>query len=203
MKRFDLVNTIFKAGINNCRFFIDMRPVHPIPFLGIGYTSSSDHTRSVPTLIQPDRYDIKDNYKISLKSMFTRFGSESFYLSDLAHHLEKGYAQLFIEIPSNKATEAISNTSTELRVIMKMRPQRKLLGITFTSKRDEPVYTVATLSKKGINYIATSIYEGFGSMKFSEERLEAHLTDKTMTLLVESEDTVSFRNDRSNHSYAA
>jgi hypothetical protein len=86
---------------------------------------------------------------------------------------------------------------------MKMRPQRKLLGITFTSKRDEPVYTVATLSKKGINYIATSIYEGFGSMKFSEERLEAHLTDKTMTLLVESEDTVSFRNDRSNHSYAA
>jgi len=73
---------ILKAGIENCLFIVPMKPV--TTYFGlISVTSSSDSDIDVPAIIVEDRYKVKDNYKITLSSIYDGFGQNHYYVSDL------------------------------------------------------------------------------------------------------------------------
>lgn len=91
-----LKNIILNAGISNVMFLIPMRPIHTIFF--ISYTSGEDKTILVPAVIDESRYKVKEGYKITLKSIYESFGSESFYQSDLKKIIEDGHVQMFVNV---------------------------------------------------------------------------------------------------------
>lgn len=91
-----LKKEIMDAGIENCLFIVNMRPVRTVLGL-VSYTSSNDDYVKVPAKITEKRYKIKDGYKIELKSIYPTFGSESFYLSDLEHIISNGYAEMYVK----------------------------------------------------------------------------------------------------------
>ena len=91
----NLKEKIEKAGIENCMFLIPMRPVRTY-FGLISLTSSSDPEIIVPAKITEERYKLKDNYKITLKSVYDGFGSDHFYISDLESLIESGTIEFFV-----------------------------------------------------------------------------------------------------------
>jgi len=90
-----LQEQILKAGIENCIFLVPMRPLNTV-FGLISYTSSSDYEIIVPARITEDRYKICDNYKITLKSDYERFGKEHFYLTDLESLIKSGTVEFYV-----------------------------------------------------------------------------------------------------------
>ena len=91
----DLKEKIEKVGIENCMFLIPMRPVRTY-FGLISLTSSSDPEIIVPAKITEERYKLKDNYKITLKSVYDGFGSDHFYISDLESLISSGTIEFFV-----------------------------------------------------------------------------------------------------------
>ena len=91
----DLKEKIEKVGIENCMFLIPMRPVRTY-FGLISLTSSSDPEIVVPAKITEERYKLKDNYKITLKSVYDGFGSDHFYMSDLESLIKSGTIEFFV-----------------------------------------------------------------------------------------------------------
>lgn len=91
-----LIEKIEKAGIENCVFLVPMRPLNVV-FGIIAYTSSSDPEIIVPAKICEDRYAIKDNYKITLKSLYESFGRVHYYVSDLEYSIERGTIEFFVK----------------------------------------------------------------------------------------------------------
>lgn len=92
----NLKEKIEKAGIENCMFLVPMRPVNTY-FGFISFTSSSDPEFIVPAKINEDRYKVSDNYKITLKSIYEKFGKEHFYISDLESMISSGTIQFFVK----------------------------------------------------------------------------------------------------------
>ena len=91
----NLKEKIEKAGIENCMFLVPMRPVRTY-FGLISLTSSSDPEIIVPAKITEERYKLKDNYKISLKSVYDSFGKEHYYVSDLESLISSGTIEFFV-----------------------------------------------------------------------------------------------------------
>ena len=83
------------AGINNCMFLVPMKPVHTM--CGIAYTSSNDSDSLVPAEITEDRHKVHDNYKITLSSIYKRFGKNHYYFSDLKLLIDDGTVQFFVK----------------------------------------------------------------------------------------------------------
>ena len=76
-------------------FLTPMRPVRTY-FGLISLTSSSDPEIVVPAKITEERYKLKDNYKITLKSVYDGFGSNHFYISDLESLIKSGTIEFFV-----------------------------------------------------------------------------------------------------------
>lgn len=91
----NLKEKIESAGIENCMFLVPMRPVRTY-FGLISLTSSSDTEIIVPAKITEERYKLKDNYKITLKSVYDGFGSDHFYISDLESLIKSGTIEFFV-----------------------------------------------------------------------------------------------------------
>jgi hypothetical protein len=91
----NLKEKIENAGIENCMFLVPMRPVRTY-FGLISLTSSSDPEIIVPAKITEERYKLKDNYKISLKSIYDIFGKEHYYVSDLESLISSGTIEFYV-----------------------------------------------------------------------------------------------------------
>lgn len=91
----DLKEKIEKVGIGNCMFLVPMRPVRTY-FGLISWTSSSDSEIIVPAKITEERYKLKDNYKITLKSIYDGFGKDHYYISDLENLISSGTVEFFV-----------------------------------------------------------------------------------------------------------
>ncbi len=91
----NLKEKIEKAGIENCMFLVPMRPVRTY-FGLISLTSSSDPEIIVPAKITEEQYKLKDNCKISLKSVYDSFGKEHYYVSDLESLISSGTIEFFV-----------------------------------------------------------------------------------------------------------
>ena len=91
----NLKELIEKAGVENCIFLVPMRPVRTY-FGLISLTDSSDPEIIVPCKITEERYKLKDNYKITLKSIYDGFGSEHYYVSDLESLIKGGVIEFFV-----------------------------------------------------------------------------------------------------------
>jgi len=92
----NLIDEINKAGIENCMFLVPMKPVQTV-FGLISYTSSSDPDVIVPAKITEERYKLRENYKITLKSIYLHFGKQHFYVSDLRMMIESGTIEFFVK----------------------------------------------------------------------------------------------------------
>ena len=90
----DLLKLIAENGKQNMRFFVPMRQVHAIPFIGWGMTSSNDPLHYVECYIDESQYKVEDGYKIQLRACDQRFGSEKYYTCDLASHIAKGIVRI-------------------------------------------------------------------------------------------------------------
>jgi len=92
----DIQNLIQQYGVENLRLMIKMHPLRKAFF--ITYTSSNDPLIPVMCKIVEDRYKLKDNYKIEVKSENEAFGKESFYISDLNHLIRDKQVRVFAEL---------------------------------------------------------------------------------------------------------
>ena len=92
----NLIKQIEEAGIENCMFLVPMKPVNTY-FGIISFTSSNDPDFIVPAKIDESRYKIAENYKITLRSTYEKFGKEHFYISDLESMTESGTIEFFIK----------------------------------------------------------------------------------------------------------
>lgn len=86
---------IEEVGIENCMFLVPMRPVRNY-FGLISLKSSNDPEIIVPAKITEERYKLKDDYKITLKSIYDGFGVEHYYISDFESSIEDGYIEFFV-----------------------------------------------------------------------------------------------------------
>lgn len=86
---------IEKHGIENCLFLVPMRPLKSIFFMT--YTSSNDDPVLVPAKINEDIYQLENNYKITLESIYDEFGRRHYYISDLEHLIKDNIASLFVQ----------------------------------------------------------------------------------------------------------
>ena len=98
----DLTKDILARGVENVRFKILMRPLRI--YGPIVITSSQDEEVMVECVIDESRYKVRENYKIGLKSLDPRFGSESFYICDLEGLMERNPTD-FIMLPPCPITE--------------------------------------------------------------------------------------------------
>lgn len=74
----------------NKHYFVEMRPSNIIPFIGWGYTCSSDREKWVECEIVEDRYKVSDGYKVTLRSIEFGYGQEHFYQSDFESLIKSG-----------------------------------------------------------------------------------------------------------------
>ena len=93
-----LKEIILKSGIENCLFMIPMLPLRKLSMFGIAWKSSRDEYVKVPAKITQERYPIEEGYKITLKSIYPKFGKDDFYQSDLKSLIEEGYVELFTKV---------------------------------------------------------------------------------------------------------
>jgi len=70
------------------RYFLEMRPIRSLPFIGWGYTTSSDREKWVECEVVENR--IKDSFKVALQSVEKGYGREEFYPSDFDSLVERG-----------------------------------------------------------------------------------------------------------------
>lgn len=95
INKMNLREKIENIGIENCMFLVPMRPVKTY-FGLISLTSSSDPEFIVPAKIIEERYKLKDNYKITLKSVYGEFGRTHYYISDLENLISNGTIEFFV-----------------------------------------------------------------------------------------------------------
>ena len=69
------------------RYFIKMRQLNLIPFIGWSYTTTSDPEKWVECEV----VEIQGNYKIKLKSIEAGYGSEEYYYYDFKSMVRSGY----------------------------------------------------------------------------------------------------------------
>jgi hypothetical protein len=75
----------------NKRYYILMHPFEIVsPLLGIALKSSNSRAKWVECYIDESRYKLADGYKITLRAIDERYGSESFYQSDFKSMLKNG-----------------------------------------------------------------------------------------------------------------
>lgn len=91
----DIYKLIEKFGKDRIKFRVEMNPLRS--FLFFAYKSSSDPLIPVMCGIDESRYKLNDKYKITLKSENERFGSESYYVTDLAQLIQSGNIRIFVE----------------------------------------------------------------------------------------------------------
>jgi hypothetical protein len=91
-----LLEKIEKAGIENCMFLVPMQQQLQTYLGFISLTSSSDPEEIVPAKITEERYKLKDNYKITLTSIYNNYGKRHFYLSDLQQLISSGTVEFFV-----------------------------------------------------------------------------------------------------------
>jgi len=83
-----LVKLIKKHGVENLQFKMKSRPIRNV--LGLGYTTSSDKEVEVMCQVSEDRYQVNENYKITLAPFNSGFSKEHFYQSDLISLIRRG-----------------------------------------------------------------------------------------------------------------
>ena len=93
----DIQAIINYIGVDDIRFYVPMRPWRPIPFLGLGMKCSSDPEYLTECRICEERYKVFDSYKITLRAIDERFGSDTFYQSDFASSISGNYAYIKIK----------------------------------------------------------------------------------------------------------
>lgn len=96
MMNCDLIAIANEYGVKNLRFFIPMRPLEMMGIIpGIAFKSSGTPEEIVECEIDESRYEVADNYKITLKAIedpetaTKLFGKEHYYISDLESLIER------------------------------------------------------------------------------------------------------------------
>lgn len=83
-------NTETKINTNK-RYFVLMHPLEIVsPLLRITMKSSNSREKWVECYIDESRYKVADGYKVTLKAIDERYGSESFYQCDFISLLKAG-----------------------------------------------------------------------------------------------------------------
>jgi len=90
----NLTETILKNGIDNMYFITEVKPLRTALF--ISYTSSSDPDIEMLCSIDEERYQVKDNYKITLKPIYDGFAKEHYYISDLEQMINSGSIKMLV-----------------------------------------------------------------------------------------------------------
>ena len=91
----DLTKKILEAGIENCLFIAPVKQLNT--FLGFSFTPSADPEIMLPCKISEERYNVRDNYKITLVCTIDGFSKNHFYISDLSHMIDDGTVEFFIK----------------------------------------------------------------------------------------------------------
>jgi hypothetical protein len=89
----ELQRLVNKKGIENILFMVPMRPIQTIAY--ISFKSSNNKEVMVPCKINEERYNVNDGYKITLECIYSKYGKEHFYQSDLVLLIEKGIIEVF------------------------------------------------------------------------------------------------------------
>jgi hypothetical protein len=85
---------ILQVGVENIMFLVPMRPLNKVFFMS--FTSSNDPESIVPCVIDESKYQVFDNYKIGVKSMDSKFGKQTFYLTDMEYLIKDGNIKMYI-----------------------------------------------------------------------------------------------------------
>lgn len=93
----EITKKIIEAGIDTVRFVVPMRPLQLVPILGIAFTSSGDEMVKQVCRIDETRYEVENNYKITLRAEDPAYGYESFYLMDLNSLVREGSIEFLPE----------------------------------------------------------------------------------------------------------
>lgn len=75
----------------NKHYFVLMRPINIVPFIGWAYTTSSDTEKWVECEVSEDRYQLKDGYKVTLQAIEGGYGRKHFYQSDFESLINQGF----------------------------------------------------------------------------------------------------------------
>jgi len=86
------------GGVDNIMFIAPFQPLHVVPMLGIGYTSSNDEEFNLPAVIVEDRYKVEDGYKITLQCQMDGFGEHHYYQSDLKSLIDGGIVYMYKKV---------------------------------------------------------------------------------------------------------
>lgn len=71
------------------RYFLRMRPVRSLPFIGLGFTSSNDPDPWVECEVVENR--IPSSSKVTLQAILDGFGKEEFYRLDFDSLVKSGH----------------------------------------------------------------------------------------------------------------
>lgn len=97
MKQFCINQTVKKFGINNVRIFGMMHQLeHLMPSLGLGFVSTDGPVIRAEMSLSESRYEVKDGYKITLKSTDSTVGIEHFYQMDFNSLVESGVFNVYV-----------------------------------------------------------------------------------------------------------
>ena len=93
MKFNSIVDVVREYGVKNVAVVLPMSPLEYAGFIpGFAIKCSDSEQHLVTAFICESRYEVKDNYKITLVANDARFGKEHFYISDLNTIIrENGY----------------------------------------------------------------------------------------------------------------
>lgn len=92
-----LKDKILKAGIDNCLFILEMKPVYKVLKFPYSAAEFKRKPKEVPAVISEKEYKISGNYKITLKSIDEDFGDKTFYLDDLEILIKNGDVKFYIK----------------------------------------------------------------------------------------------------------
>lgn len=86
----NIIEEVKKNGIDNCIFLVKLRQIKTY-FWFITYISDSESVvKFVPSKITEDVYDLKNNYKITLKSIEDGYEEKHFYIKEIEDLIDNG-----------------------------------------------------------------------------------------------------------------
>ena len=109
-------------GKQNVRFYLPMRQLHVIPFIGWEMKSSNGRTYLTECYLCESHYEVGVGYKLTLRACDQRYGSETFYTMDFAQMLGGDDPYIKLKMPGDRLVfveggynEPIAGTGLSIR----------------------------------------------------------------------------------------
>lgn len=91
----NITEKIKRLGKDNVIVQMASRPLHIVPLLSLGFTSSNDEPIETFFRVVEKRYKLNENYKIELEPLEEGFGKETFYQADFKILYNQGHVKVF------------------------------------------------------------------------------------------------------------